>query len=342
MKKIVSACIAFLLLFVFAPKGFASGEIGTAVLSSETVLGSVGDIVAVNIYLERNCEGDFAIDSMQGSFIYDPEYLTFGSFKHTDESNGLDSVSNESGGLWQLREGDKGIILMSFASAYGIKEDGFLIQLLFRIEKEGGTRIAINSFEYGTWSRSTGETKGYWIEPFYVAGVVTEGFDVDLTEKPDLTFTSLSKEARTPAPNQQTQTPVPSKDTELEMQNSSIPEELLNYTPNPATDAPFVPTETSGPIDPNVPDTTEPPTLTTEMPNSDPNTTGESDLPEIEVDIIETDPAVDQKPQVEGQGSMDTPSGLTPIAWILIGLGSVAVLLLSVAAVFIIIRKRRK
>lgn len=345
MKKIISLCLVVLILFALVPQSFAASEKGEAVLYSEVISGNVGDVILVNIFLERNCEGDAAIDSMQGTLIYDTEYLTYGNYKLTDEVNDLSSVSNEASGMWQVNEKEKGSVLFAFASAFGINQDGFLVQFLFRIEKEGGTRLVLNNFEYSTWSRSSGNTASYYLEPFYVCGVVTEGYEVDLSETPDEEFESLSKQTVTPKPNQDKATPVPSKSVDIEIDGTPLPEELIQYSPKPSeapgtaiAPASNAPSNTEAPTDSA---TAEPATQAPSAPAVPDEADKAEDEPAIEVDVEEI-PPTDTPDEGDAKSQPEDGRKLGVAAWILIGLGVLAVVLLTVAISLLAIRKRNK
>lgn len=353
MKKIICGILSALLVFGFVSAAFAAPTLGKAELTAEPVYGKVGDIVLVNVYLTANLRNEYTLDSMQGTLIYDPEYLTFGDYQLKDAENRLDSVSNSASGMWVLNGNEKGIVKFAFASSVGIEQDGFLIQLRFRIEKEGTSNILLNGFEYHDFSLSYQDGESYYLEPFILTGISTEGYTPDVDADVNLEFESMAKETAAPQQNeggpvvepQQTassaQTENPTKDVHS-FQDAS--QDVATKAPSDVQIDALIPNEPDSTVTQvpsvQIPDESELPDADgtqTEQSNEDP--TGEEPNIEISTEVVPDtngQPADDADDQTEATGSIGV------IGILLLVLGGIAIVLIGIVIVFLIVRRHRK
>lgn len=348
MKRIICCLLSALLVFGLVSTSFAAPSLGNAELTAEPVYGKVGDIVTVNVYLTANLRNEYTLDSMQGSLIYDSEYLTYGDYQLKDADNGLDSVSNSASGMWLFNGNEKGVVKFAFASSAGIEQDGFLIQLRFRIEKEGTSNIILNGFEYHDYSVSKADGQGYYLEPFILTGVSTEGYTPDIDADVNMEFESIAKETAAPQQNgggavvepQQTTSSVSTERPTLEIHS------FENTSPDIATRAP---SETQ--IDFGIP--SEPNPMVTRVP--DVQIPDESELTDADVSQSEQpgdEPnigiSVDAIPETDSGSADDTDhrtetkGTIGVIGILLLVLGGGAVILIGIVVVVLVLRRRQK
>ena len=233
MKRILAVMIAAVLLLaapVLPGKAASDAELGEMLIESVSVTGEVGEIVKVNFELYPNLPDGRTLDSLEGSMKYDPEFVTLGAINQVDEENNLTSLMKGKASFFQynIDENNKGTMRFVFIDAYGVENEGFWFQAEFRIEKEGATDFVFNSITYtglqtvenadGTKSYNT---VSYYIEPFSVGGIYTEGESVPTNGAEEETFAPLTPAVATPVVV--TPTPKPSNNGQDVPITSTLP-----------------------------------------------------------------------------------------------------------------------
>lgn len=219
MKRLFAALIALVLLVLpFAASQAA--ETGELLIASETVTGTVGEVIKVNFFLYPNLPEGRKLDTLSGSMHFDPEFLTFGAINQVDEENNLTSLMKGKASNFQYNEITKGEVRFGFIDAYGVEAEGFWFQAEFRIEKEGATDFVFNGISY-TGLDSNYKTISFVIDPVSVGGVYTEGQQIPEDGAADVTFAPLEPVIETPAPV--TPTPRPSNSGQTVPVVSALP-----------------------------------------------------------------------------------------------------------------------
>ena len=188
MKRLLAFMIAAVLLLLPIASSRAV-ETGRLSISSEKVGGYVGELVTVQFYLDPNLPDDKKLGSLSGSIKYDSSFVTFGAIDLSGESADRESWMNGNASKF-VYNNDPGFIRFAFMDAYGVEKGGFWFEATFRIEKEGATAFVFNGIEY-TGIDSSYSAVSYYLEPFSVGGIYTEGRSVPTDAAADETFAPL-------------------------------------------------------------------------------------------------------------------------------------------------------
>ena len=226
MKRTLAWILVLALALLLLPAISAASEEGEMLLASEPVQGAVGDIVAVDFYCYPNLPEGILLDSLEGTLLYDAEFLTLGSINLRDEEQNLSSLMNSKGPIWMPNTTQPGELKFAYADTFGTDAQGFLFQIEFRIEKEGATAFVFNSIRYHGLKQEDGAYKSagsYFINPVQIGGVHTEGYEIPENIDPDATYAPLEPAVETP-PAQQTPTPKPSNSGHSVPQTTKLPE----------------------------------------------------------------------------------------------------------------------
>ena len=268
MKRLLAIAISVLLLLAIpiASSGAAgSAELGELLISSETVQGSVGDMVKVNFYLYPNLPDGRKLDSLSGSMKYDPAFVTLGAINQVDEEANLTSfmkIGNRTVYDFQHNVVEPGVMRFAFMSMYGAEAEGFWFQAEFRIEKEGATDFIFNGISYSGIDESY-KGASFYIEPVSVGGIYTEGENVPEDGAAEETFEPIEPAVETPVPP--TPTPIPSNPGQTVPVVSSLP----TFSAEPSDSAGLVtlpPAVTSIPMKTPAPQTPAPQTPAQQTP----------------------------------------------------------------------------
>lgn len=210
MKKFVSILVLIALLTALLPvTAFAAEEKGTAVLEAEPVTAAVGDVFVVNVYLYPHLSANYALDSLQGVLTYDANLLTFGSVVLKDDANSLNSTLNSSASYWSVNTNIAGEIRFAYADPYGTDKEGFMMQLQFRLDKEGATSFIINGFQYSGYKSSDNTTVRYYLDPVQVGGAGSAGNTIPSMGS-SVTYKPMEAAQQTAAPTTAASTRSPS------------------------------------------------------------------------------------------------------------------------------------
>lgn len=203
MKRFLAILFAIVILSAIPiASGAAAGNsrLGELYITSDKVSGEVGDLVKVNFYVYPNLPEGRKLDTFIGYIKYDPEILKYGAYNLVDKEENLTS-------FMQMGErpvysfvpnyDEPGYFRFVYISVYGAEAEGFWLQLVFRIEKEGATDFVFNGISY-TGFDSEMKTESYYIEPVSVGGVYTEGQTVPSEGTGEETYAPLTPGIETP------------------------------------------------------------------------------------------------------------------------------------------------
>ena len=188
MKRFLACLLAAVMVLALIPaKSFADkedtkGEL-LIVADPETVYGAVDDLVKVNFYLYPNLPDDRLLDTIEGRILYDPDKLTFGAINTKDDELNLKSFLEVGSTMPITYSPEPGEIRFVYIDAYGWKTEGFWIQIVFRINKEGASAIVFNGVRYTGLDKSTLSSVSFYLDPVQVGGVATEGETVPTEER---------------------------------------------------------------------------------------------------------------------------------------------------------------
>lgn len=228
-------CLAWILILaltiIILPATVRASEEGEMLLTSEPVEGAVGEIVAVDFYCYPNLPEGLLLDSLEGTLLYDAEFLTLGSINLRDEEKNLSSLMNSKGPIWIPNTTEAGKLQFAYADTFGTDEQGFLFQIEFRIEKEGATAFVFNSIRYSGLDTTTNKATSFFINPRQTGGVKTEGQEIPGDVAADTTYAPLEPNVETPAAKS-TPTPLPSNNGQPVPNTTQLPEPTNIATPS--------------------------------------------------------------------------------------------------------------
>lgn len=368
MKRKFAWLIILALIVSLIPAATFAADEGEMLLTSEPVQGAVGDVVKVDFYCYPNLSDGEFLDSLEGTLVYDPEFLTLGSINLRDEEQNLNSILNSKSPLWIPSTAEAGKLVFAWADAFGTDETGFLFQIEFRIEKEGAAPFLFNSIRYHGINGSTYQSLGsYFINPVQLGGVYTEGYELTDGTEPDATYEALEPTVETPKP-QATATPKPSNSGHSVPQTTSLPEPTNLPTSHPTglvTPAPAVtsmpmsthsgspapatppagdPTKTDAPsatAQPSEEATTE----TTDDPNNQTDQNAQTEQTSAPAPVVEASPEPDNGKTVQptpAPQNTNTETEMNQALVIAVIAGIVVVILLAVLAIVLVLMHNKK
>lgn len=356
MKRKLAWLIILALILTFIPAVSNAADEGEMLITSDPIQGTVGEIVKVDFYCYPNVpEGEY-LESLQFTFTYDPELLTLGSLNLKDDDNNLKSMLILGKGaqwpMWNVKE--PGLLILAWSEPFGTEEQGFLMQLEFRVEKEGTCAFLFNSVQYSTITiEGTTYSRGgsYFINPVQTGGIYTEGNVLPEEPDPDTTFVPIAPVVETPEPKP-TDTPRPSNGGHTVPQTSTLPLPTNLQTARPTGIVTLPPAVTPAPISTpsgtqNAPassaaQTDQPSGNTTDAP-LDPNATVEATA--VPEPVAEATSEPDNSKIVQPTASPDqtNPEGEPNQALVIaIIAGIVVVILLAVLAIILVLVHNKK
>ena len=364
MKRTIACLLIILLLVMLAPSVTEALDVGELeiVTEPETIVGEVDQVISVNFYLYPNLPQNLLLNSIQGVLQYDADMLAFGAIILKDEEHNLISFmeSGKNSTMPAVNTNTPGEIRFAYIDVYGWKDQGFWLQIEFRIKQTGASALVFNSVRYSGYDPDAVKSTSFYINPIQAGAIMTEGETAPTDAAASMTYEPLVPEVEV------TPTPGPTPTPKLPDSGKTVPK---------TTDLPVPSGITSGSpgiVTPNPPVTSMPVTTSswssnssTEGPNAsagadataapgtneDPSGTNETDP-----SGVTTDPVADASPNADPNGGtaaetkqpenvkLDTeetaPSNLALTIAVLAGI-VVVVLLAVLAIVLIIVRKKR-
>ena len=267
-------CIACLLLLASASYSAAEDMIWSA----EPVQATVGDTVTVPIFISVPTENPGLLNTWECTVTYDSESLTYGGFSLIDEQTRTTSVAVDS--VWAVNPAEPGEIHITFANDYGCPASGYLLSLIFRVEKTGELSVKLQDAAYSLYN--DGEVASYMAEEqtFLTLSIVETPSDSVLpTTEPTTEPTPEATEQPSADPSEQpTGEPVaePTETPAVEPTEEPTTEPTAEPTEEPTAEPTIEPTEepTAEPTDTPTPEPTatpEPTPTPTKKPTPEPD-----------------------------------------------------------------------
>lgn len=269
MKRMLACLIAALMVLALVPSvAFAldKGEL-EIVTDPETITCEVGEVVKVNFYLYPNLAENLVLNSIQGVLLYDSEMLTYGAINTKDEEQNLKSFMGKST-VPAVNTTEPGEIRFAYIDAYGWKEQGFWIQVEFRIEKEGASAFVFNGIRYSGFDTDAKKSEKYYIDPIQAGAISTNAEEpVPTDAAAEMTYEPLTAEIDDTPQNTPTPRPTPQNSGQTVPVTSSLPLPSGIDTPLPQTqETPAL--VTPAPAVTSMPITTRAPSKETKAPAS--------------------------------------------------------------------------
>ena len=331
-KRVLSFLLAVCLLFAAST---ALAEVGNAEFTTETQETLLGTTVSLKITAQLNANDGEALNTWRAVLSYDDKALTYEGFAITDELTRETSIAGLDS-LWAVNDETPGRLVIGFSNAYGCKEDGYLVTLLFRSKAVGSYAIDMKDVVYSTYRASdSGVTVYTKVDSVLTTLTVLDSFP-EPTGTPSPEPTSAPTDTPTPSA---TATITPTQTPEARPTDAPEPTRVPTATPTrkprqtPTVSPSAIPTDvpTEAPTDTPTP-TAVPTDVPTETPTSVP-----TEIPTAEP----TDQPRNGFLVTDGEGGCST-FGNASLGILLLDIGIAFLALQIIIVVLIILRKRRK
>ena len=338
MKKPLLAILLTILLLL-PSAAVTSAEVGGAEFTTTTQEALLGTIVSLKVSVRLNAKEGEALNTWRSVLSYNAEALEYVGFAITDDSTREVSVSGLDS-LWVVNDEEPGRLVIAFSNAYGCKEDGYLVTLMFRAIAAGNAAIDMKDVVYSTYRADDSGIVVYtkvdsvlttlsilesYPEPTATA-TPTASPSPSATAAPTSTAvptisatpTATTEPAATPTDEpESTRVPTPTPTRKPRQTPTANPTAASTETPMPTVE----PTEIPSPKPTDVP-TPEP--IPTEVPTVEPTT-------ETRIGSLVTD----------GEGGCST-FGNGSLGILILDIGIAFLALQLIIVVLIILRQRRK
>ena len=218
------------LLLLTMPSSFAEDGLWNA----EPVQAVIGDTVTVPIYLSVPTGDGELLNTWECTVAYDPDGLTYGGFSLIDEMTRTASVAADA--VWAVNPGEGGTVKLAFANAYGCPANGYLLSLIFRVDKAGTYDLRLKDTTYSIYGNTGAVTPHTAEEQSFLSMTVTETPIETETPSPEPTEepTPEPSEEPTPEPTEQpTEEPTEEPTVEPTEQPTDEPSPTPTATPKP-------------------------------------------------------------------------------------------------------------